>query len=96
MGGRGSYQLPVIIQGSHLVSDVTERIRTGSVYLMFDSLFRYEIPTEKWNQTLVGSATNTWISPQNVRMRATTASGDRAIIQSRRYWESHPSKAYEK
>lgn len=93
--GRGSNQQPVYIQGDEVARDANNRLRTAHTFELFDSQFRYEINPNKWNQATVGSGTVTYQSAsRTVRFRATTASGDRALIQSRRYFRTLPCKGY--
>ena len=95
MPSRGSNKLPMITEGSEQSKTSDARLRISRSFDIFNSKFRYEIEYEHWVTSKIGSGSVTYQSAgRNVRIRATTSTGDRAILQTRRYFTTHTSKPY--
>lgn len=70
--------------------DTLYRQRTSNQFIIFQSSFLYGRDPDQWSQSLTGSATITHtLSQAAVQMQCTTASGDIAIRQTKRYMH-HP------
>ena len=74
--------------------DAFGRLRVSEPYTIFDSTFRYSDDTRNWDIALTGSGTSTHnTNTSSVAMTTTTASGDKVIRQTKRYFLYQPGKS---
>ncbi len=93
MPGRGSNRLPMITSGTPWGSTLDGRQKTAQRHNAFNSKFRFEIEEDHWVTSKIGSGSVTYASAnRNVLVATTTADGDRAILQTRRYFTVHPNQ----
>lgn len=76
------------------VFDAFSRLEVAEPYTVGDYIHRYDLSPLLFDTTKVGSATVTHLpNESSVRLRTTTANGDRAIFSSRRYHRYQAGKA---
>lgn len=81
----------VALGGTNL--DAFGRLRTSSPVTLFDSQNRY-VKDPQFDESLTGSATSTFLTDESaVQLAVTTASGDKAIRQSKRVFPYQPGKS---
>lgn len=74
--------------------DAFGRLRVSEPYTIFDSTFRYSDDTRNWDIALTGSGTSTHnANTSSIAMTTSTASGDKVIRQTKRYFLYQPGKS---
>ena len=86
---------PVAITGSYNPNlDAFNRLRVSGVETLFESQLQYNAAPLFWDSILTGSGTATHVPDEAaVRMRCTTASGDKVVRQTRQYIRYQPGKS---
>ena len=73
--------------------DAFGRRRVSEPFTLFDSTLRYSKLPEKWNETIVGSATSTHLTNESSVAMAVTASGDSVIRRTKQNFPYQPGKS---
>lgn len=75
-------------------TDAFGRLRVSDQHTIFDSTLRYTDDTRNWDTALTGSGTSTHNpNSSSVSMQVTTASGDKVVRQTKRYFQYQPGKS---
>jgi hypothetical protein len=85
-----------VVDVSPLIKDSFGRVRVSNPINIFEYTFKNDSDFDiYWDTDLVGSATTQQINQRVVReLAVTTATNDKAILQSRRYFEYYPGKSH--
>lgn len=79
--------------GGNMV-DAFGRLRVSNPHTLFDSTLRYTDDTREWDTAITGSATATHSAfTSSILMNVTTASGDKVVRQTKRYFTYQPGKS---
>jgi hypothetical protein len=73
--------------------DAFGRRRVSEPFTLFDSTLRYSKLPEKWNETIVGSATSTHLTNESSVAMTVTASGDSVTRRTRQSFPYQPGKS---
>jgi hypothetical protein len=88
--------IPVEVDVSGASTDAAGRLRTAEPITIFDHFFTQDSGTLFWDTSLTGSATVSKDSNANLmNLTCTTASGDKAVHQTRPYFPHQAGKAHQ-
>ena len=80
--------------GGNSAVDAFGRQRMSEPFTLLDSTLRYSKQTELWDEALTGSATTNYlVNESSLELKTTTASGDIAHRQTKRYLPYEPGKS---
>lgn len=84
ISSNGINRLAVSNSGDDLSTESQGRVRTAENTVIFDAYFTQSKRTTSFNEKLIGGGTNTRDASEGVlKLQTTTASGDRAVYQSK-------------
>lgn len=73
--------------------DAFGRVRMSEPFTLFDSVLRYSKLSEKWNETVAGSASSTHLANESSVAMTVTASGDSVLRRTRKIFPYLPGKS---
>ncbi|OHE77784.1 MAG: hypothetical protein A3F67_08065 [Verrucomicrobia bacterium RIFCSPHIGHO2_12_FULL_41_10] len=78
-----------------VATDAFGRVRISDTNTVFESVFQYSKLPLIWGESLSGAATSTHILNEScINMSVTTASGDKVIRQTHKYFRYQPGKSH--